>query len=687
MAIPRPRLLLTLLATTALHTVALSPILAARAQTPPAAGDAIAPTQLPPVNVRAERIPAAERPFVTPAPVSSVTPEQIEQAGNDPKRLLEMTPGVAVNNIASQPGVQVNIRGMEGFGRVNTMIDGVRQTFRVAGHEGGSFAYIDPLFLSGVEIERGAITTAGGMGALAGSVNFRTLTADDIIRPGNSAGGRATVMAGDNGYNISGGVVGAARAGNGVSVLAGVSGLNQSRYDNGHGDTVENTQQNMRNGLLKLGFEPSPEHRLTLSGRVYTNTFSSNYYDQRMQVNTLAAAYDYNPGSQWVDLHANLSYNQARMNWYDRNNGSGWGTSSGRLLTDTAYGFDVSNTSRFALGPLDVRWDYGAQYAQNEVSTRSGGVNPDGTLKIGGVFSQTTFTRGIVDVIAGLRYDHYQLDGEGYAAPTNAPVPVTGTFQADREEGRASPKFTLSVRPAEWLQLYTSYGWTFRPPTTAETLYSGVHAGATSSFYPNPYLRAERGQGVEVGFNILTQDVLRQGDSLRLKAGLFRTEVEDFINLVSVQDSRRSTKNFYQNVAGTSTLSGVEVEGGYDIGVAYANLSFTHTDIEYADAAAQNFLPDTMFGIDIGARLFDRSVTVGTRVRAYGSTQGRSSPTAAPTGSYTLIDLYGSWAVNDRMRVFANATNLADIAYTQALSETTDSGRGRTIIGGLTVSF
>lgn len=675
MALQQHRWLPTLLATTALCGVAQ----AQETATP-------STLALPTVNVRAER-PVAEQPFATPAPVSTVTPEQIEQAGGNAKRLLEMTPGVAIDNVASQPGIEVNIRGMEGFGRVHTMIDGVRQTFRVAGHEGGSFAYIDPFFLSGIDVERGAITTAGGMGALAGAVNFRTLEADDIIRPGNSVGARSTVMAGNNGYNFSGGVVGAARAGNGVSILAGISGLNQSRYDNGRGEEVENSWQNMRNGMIKLGFEPSPEHRLSLGGRVYTNRFSSNYYDQRMQVNTLTAGYNYNPGSQWVDLRVNASYNASRMNWYDRNNGSGWGTSSGRLLVDTAYGIDVTNTSRFALGPLDVRWDYGAQYAQNDVETRAGGVNPDGTMKIGGAFSQMTFTRGIVDFIAGIRYDHYQMDGEGYAAPTNAPVPVTGVFQADGEEGRASPKFTLAVRPTEWLQLYTSYGWSFRPPTTAEALYSGVHAGATSSFYPNPNLEAEHGQGVEVGFNILAHDVLRSGDSLRLKAGYFRTRVEDFINLVSVVDSAGRSKSFYENVAGTSTLSGVEVEGGYDIGVAYANLTFTHTDIDYADAAARNFLPDTMFGLDVGTRLLDRSVTLGTRLRTYGRTQGRASATAEPTGGYTLFDLYGSWAVNDNVRIFANATNLFDVTYTQALSETPDTGRGRTIVGGLTVSF
>jgi hemoglobin/transferrin/lactoferrin receptor protein len=42
--------------------------------------------------------------------------------------------------------------------------------------------------LAGIDIERGAVTTTGGAGALAGSANFRTLDVDDIIKPGQSTG-------------------------------------------------------------------------------------------------------------------------------------------------------------------------------------------------------------------------------------------------------------------------------------------------------------------------------------------------------------------------------------------------------------------------------------------------------------------------------------------------------------------
>ena len=44
---------------------------------------------------------------------------------------MRSIPGTYTNTDQAQGTVQVNIRGMSGFGRVNTMIDGVTQLFMV----------------------------------------------------------------------------------------------------------------------------------------------------------------------------------------------------------------------------------------------------------------------------------------------------------------------------------------------------------------------------------------------------------------------------------------------------------------------------------------------------------------------------------------------------------------------------
>jgi hemoglobin/transferrin/lactoferrin receptor protein len=670
-----------LLATTALYAVGALPAAAQETGRPP--------TPLPTIHVEGE---AADAPFETPAAVSRVTPEEIREGG-DTNRLLETVPGVSAGGFASQPGVSVNIRGLEGVGRVNMMVEGVRQNFRPAGHEGGSFAYIDPNFLGGIDVERGAVTGPSGMGALVGAVNFRLLNVDDILRPGQTIGGRLTGMTGTNGYQWNASLVGAARFDGGISVLAGASGRTNSAYENGRGETVPNTEQSLRSGLFRLNWDPNPEHRLALTGSVYTNRFVSNFYDQTMQSNLVRLAYNFRPANTpLIDLEASASYNQIRMNNYLTEAGAFSATASGRRIVNNAYEVGLANTSRFAIGDVGVEWLYGVQYATDDTETRKGGVNGDGRLNMTGVYSRTAFSRGIFDAILGLRYDHFSIDAEGYAAPAIG-VPVTGPFSVDRSEGRVSPRLTLAVRPLPWVQLYATYGWAFRPPTVSETMYSGPHsAGGTSTFYPNPYLQSERSRGWEVGTNVLRRNLFTDGDRLRVKVAYFDNDVEDLINLVAVRGAtiagRPTSFNFYQNVPGTSRLSGIELEGGYDIGVAYVNLAYTHTTIRYADGADRSYLPRSNLTVDGGVRLFERQLTLGARLRVVGRTQSATTGTGAvPIESYTTGDLYGAWRMNDNLTAFFNVTNISNQTYTLPASETVGGGRGRTAMAGLTLRF
>ncbi len=95
--------------------------------------------------------------------------------------ILRTQTSVFTQQNPSNPGVAVNIRGFEGSGRVSTMVDGVPQNYRFTGHAAQGYTYIDENLMAGIDITRGATTTAGGSG-IAGSVNFRTLSAMDVVR-------------------------------------------------------------------------------------------------------------------------------------------------------------------------------------------------------------------------------------------------------------------------------------------------------------------------------------------------------------------------------------------------------------------------------------------------------------------------------------------------------------------------
>jgi hemoglobin/transferrin/lactoferrin receptor protein len=116
-------------------------------------------------------------------------PGAVSSRGADTKlqsldSILRGIPGTYTQIDPGQGAVSVNIRGLSGLGRVNTMVDGVSQNYygsapsslsHGAAPSSSFGALIDPNFIVGVDVNRGTGGGASGVNALAGSANFRTL--------------------------------------------------------------------------------------------------------------------------------------------------------------------------------------------------------------------------------------------------------------------------------------------------------------------------------------------------------------------------------------------------------------------------------------------------------------------------------------------------------------------------------
>lgn len=103
-------------------------------------------------------------------------------------QVIRSIPGAFTQQDKGSGVVSVNIRGENGLGRVNTMVDGVTQTFYStaldSGQSGGSSQFgaaIDPNFIAGVDVNKSNFSGSSGINALAGSANFRTLSVNDVI--------------------------------------------------------------------------------------------------------------------------------------------------------------------------------------------------------------------------------------------------------------------------------------------------------------------------------------------------------------------------------------------------------------------------------------------------------------------------------------------------------------------------
>ena len=333
----------------------------------------------------------ADAPYNTPASVSVAGQSEIQTFGQgNVQDVLRAMPGVSTGNHPNNPGIAVNIRGFEGQGRVNTMIDGVRQNFRITGHTAQGFAYVDPLLLASIEVQRGAVSGAGGAGALAGSANLHTLDVDDVLKPGRDSGALTSLTWGSNGVGFSEMAAGAIRSGN-ISIIGAISKHNQDDYDNGLGQRVPYTDQNLISGLAKVHIQIDPAQQISFGTVLYNNDFTANSYNQKINSKIYTANYVYNPANDLINFHANFSGSDLQMRYL--NGIVGASDANGRSIEDLGLGFDVSNTSLFNLGGIFVKSNYGYEYYHDAVDaangldpSKGGGVNPsrkfDGSRRI-----------------------------------------------------------------------------------------------------------------------------------------------------------------------------------------------------------------------------------------------------------------------------------------------------------------
>ncbi|WP_310014093.1 TonB-dependent receptor domain-containing protein [Brucella pseudogrignonensis] len=132
-----------------------------------------------------------DAPYQTAGSSTYISGEKIERfRGTSVGDMLSGTPGVLNADNRNGAALDVNIRGMQGQGRVPVSVDGaIQETTVYRGYSGiAGRSYVDPDFIGGVMIEKGPSSAADGAGVIGGIVRMNTITVDDILRPGKNFG-------------------------------------------------------------------------------------------------------------------------------------------------------------------------------------------------------------------------------------------------------------------------------------------------------------------------------------------------------------------------------------------------------------------------------------------------------------------------------------------------------------------
>ena len=117
--------------------------------------------------------------------------EEVERyKGATPSDLLQGIAGVFSGEARNSGALDVNIRGVQGPGRVPVTIDGTEQALTVwRGYNGASNRnYIDPNLISNIQIYKGITNERDVRSGIGGAMVVKTLVPDDVIAEGEDFG-------------------------------------------------------------------------------------------------------------------------------------------------------------------------------------------------------------------------------------------------------------------------------------------------------------------------------------------------------------------------------------------------------------------------------------------------------------------------------------------------------------------
>lgn len=581
-------------------------------------------------------------------------------------------------------GQRIYVRGIEGS-NLNVTVDGARQGQNTYNHRGGQ-GNVDPDILKRVDIAPGPVTADAGYGALAGSVRFTTIDAQDRLADGDGFGAAARVgyASATDAYRASATAYG--MASDTLGLLLHASAQNYDDLRVGDGQRIPYSGGEDRSALIKLSLLDLEGHDLRVG--IEGNRASGYNYMQRgdypwqiqppigtrpPQDQTLTRTaqtlnYRYAPGSDLLDFRVTLANN--RDDFHAPN-------SNGERFTSDGRNVDIRNILRWALGGIDTDLTVGVEWVDQEgIARQNTGVSYFRTANDNlGAYLQARMHGQQWDLSFGARRDRYDSD-YGVRGDDGSATSLNGQAQWRFDNGlRVHGGYGEAIRGFGTIPLQ------FTRNIASDLVFNGSADGS---------LRPERGRQSEIGLAWVGEGVLG--------ARVFEVGIKRY--LTRLQD----VIAFDQ--PGSGGLGGRPVRGFSNLhpSVRFEGTEFTvhwngeryDTSLSAIDADAENLPLQPQFLARTGAPAQGKLVwdsryaltpdwTLGY---AFTAVEGLDDPPAGQVvfierGGYTLHDLQVTWrspgtrqwgvafAVNNLLdRRYSNLTT-----FTEAGFATEEAGR------------
>ncbi|WP_417279148.1 TonB-dependent receptor plug domain-containing protein [Celeribacter sp.] len=537
-----------------------------------------------------------------------------------PKNVSELFARESAVTVAggAGPARRIHVFGMEQSNLAVT-IDGTPQAATSWHHTGSSV--FDPAFLKSVEVEAGAAAADSGFAAAAGAVRYETVSAYDLLEPGDAIGGRASLSYGDNGQGVSGSLAGFG-AYNGFDWLLMVSKQDGDDYETGDGDEVLGSAPGAGGILAKLGYE-FDAHRIelnfahdedkedrTIKMNLYQST-DDTLYPMEVTRDSISLKYTTTAPTDLWDPEVFLYVSQNdywRPNYLTTGNRL---TNGDMALEEDQFGGKVQNVFTLDSGTVTAGLDFNHHdFSVDAYGDNGAGVRNFSTSQIG-AFAQARLEFGRFDLSTGARYDFHRFDdwnGERFS------------------DSGASANATLSYEVVDGVEIFAGASETWLGYVIGD--YGYIHARA-EPYVTDPDFAPGKSQNVKVGFN---------ANFGAFQGGLtyFKTTVEgrpSYGSSVLTNDADYESEGYTVNAA-------------YSWGTGRVGVNYTDVDTSYdgedIEPNGSTFMPvgDTA-ALYVDQEFAEYNLKLGGTVEWAGSIDYAGDYKSQ--SDYTLVNAYAEW--------------------------------------------
>jgi len=411
----------------------------------------------------------------------------------------------------------------------------------------GRADYIDLNALKSVEILKGPASTLYGSDALGGVITYRSLYPEDLLNANETFKVEIPAIYDGSDNTVQGAIRVAVRDENsdieGVVVLSKSTGeeLN-AKADKKYINENENSKQSIYTNIVKnineytrlnLIYENVDKESETISKKDNLSSSYSGVKEDRDITRSML-----NLGYEYDNADSSKFFNYAKINLFSQQSdfsddsiidyASSVSRRTGALtpaykklndddLEDEKKGINLQLKSEITSGGLTNKFTYGIDYSDTfnsksnkDTEIRSGTTTinsikhtPDSDTEEYGIYVQNEMTwenYENVELIAGLRYDHYSLSSTNDADYKNT---MDGRGKTDTpaniDDSSLNPHLSLLYKLTPEVTAYGKYSRAFRAPTYAEV--NNAHGNIFHGYYVlnNPDLESETSDNYEVG--------------------------------------------------------------------------------------------------------------------------------------------------------------------------------------------